>query len=256
MSDWENHFGSEEWFIGRKYTLLKKDEKQNELDQTLFDEMCTGNKNELVGIEFINQGATNDYCDMFGRTALHMACSDEKEKVVKKILEKYPNQIEAKTIREGGFRTPIGNAFYSKKYRIAELLLKLGAKNVILNLLEDNEDYITKLKLIEKYRDIKDELKDLILMENLGLLKEERYINNISMLIEYYKNEDEIRNCLESIIARCHLFRSIDSSVEPLLWNYRKSFLASYFYERKINEKISISCHNNELKVSYFLEWF
>ena len=97
---------------------------------------------------------------------------------------------------------------------------------------------------------MKDELNDLIQMEKLGLLKGREYVNNISNLIEYYKSNEEIRKCIELILTKCNLLKSIDPSVEPLLWNYEKTFLASYFIEKKIKEKISIHRQNNELKVS------
>ena len=87
-------------------------------------------------------------------------------------------------------------------------------------------------------------------MEKLGLFKDSRIVNNISTLIEYYKNNKEIRKCIELILTKCNLLKSIDPSVEPLLWNYEKTFLASYFIEKKIKEKISIHRQNNELKVS------
>lgn len=125
-----------------------------------------------------------------------------------------------------------------------------GAKNSILNLLLWEGDYATKIKLIEKYRIIEDELKDLVIMEKLGILKEPRYINNISKLIEYYKNENGIRKCIELILEKCNLFRSIDPTIEPLLWNSDKTFLASFFYQKKIKEKITIFRKSNKLTVS------
>jgi hypothetical protein len=211
----------------------------------------------LVAIELIQQGATNDYCVGNGKTALHCACFNGIDSVVEKILEKYPEQIEAKEIRAWGFGAPIGDAFHGQEYKIVELLLQKGANNVIWNLLRNDGDYPTKLKLIEKYRNVKDELNDLIIMEKLGLLEPNRseyrrFIQNLSSLIEYYKDNEEIRKCIESILERCNLFRSIDTLVEPLLWNYEKTFLASYFHGKNIKEKISISRKNNELKVSTY----
>ena len=256
MNDWETHFGSEEWFIQRKERLSKKNEKQKELDEKLYDEFWSGKVglgwwDESVAIELLDEGATNDYCDGKGETALHWACYHGKHLMVEKILEKYPEQIEAKMIRSVGYKTPIGVAFIGKSYyKTAELLLKKGANHVIWNLLLDDDDYPTKLKLIEKCRNMESELNDLIEMEKVGLLIDERYINNISSLIEYYKNNEEIRNCIETILAKCNLFRSIDTSLQPLLWHYKNTFLASYFYQKKIKEKISISRQNNQLKVS------
>ena len=252
VNDWETNFGSEEWFIQRKKRFSKKNKKQKELDQKMYQAWITFNP--LVAIELINEGATNDYCDKYGRTALHRACCyAEKHSVVEKILEKYPEEIEAKLTRSYAFRTPIGEAFGWNEYRTAELLLKKGANNVIWNLLSSyihSNDYPKILKLIENYRNMKSELNDLIEMEKVGLLKDERCLNNISYLIEYYKNNEEIRNCIETILAKCNFFRSIDTSLQPLLWHYKNTFLASYFYQKKIKEKISISRQNNELKVS------
>ena len=54
-------------------------------------------------------------------------------KVVKKILERYPDQIEAKETRVFGFRTPIGEALNINQHKTAEILLDKGAKNVIWN---------------------------------------------------------------------------------------------------------------------------
>ena len=93
--DQEHDFGSEEWFIGRQKRMLKKDRKQKVVDKKLVDE-CRSNKDELVMIRLINQGATNDYCNRFGETALHSACFFGKDSVVEKILEKHRDQIEAK----------------------------------------------------------------------------------------------------------------------------------------------------------------
>jgi ankyrin repeat protein len=39
------------------------------------------NKDELVGIQLINDGATNDYCDQLGNSTLHLACWHGKDKV-------------------------------------------------------------------------------------------------------------------------------------------------------------------------------
>jgi ankyrin repeat protein len=227
VNDLETNFGSEDWLIQRKEKFSKKNEKQKELDQKLFDELFTGNNDELVAIELINEGATNDYCNGDGWTALHWACFTGKDSVVVKILEKYPEEIEAKRTRSTGFRTPIGAAFEWENYKTAKLLLKKGANNVIWNLLLSDWDYPSKLKLIENNRNMKNELNDLIEMEKVGLLKGKKYINKISSLIEYYKNNEKIRNCIETTLAKCNLFRSIDTSLQPLLWHYDKTFLAS-----------------------------
>ena len=142
------------------------------------------------------------------------------------------------------------NRFVGKKYKTAELLLKKGARNVIWNLLHTVEDYPTKLKLIERHRNIKDELDDLIIMEKLGLFKQKRTFISISNIIEYYKDNADIRKCIESILEKFHLYRAIDTSINPLLWNYHNTFLAEYFQKRNIEEKISICRLGNYIKVS------
>ena len=90
--------------------------------------------------------------------------------------------------------------------------------------------------MIEKYRNVIYELNnlinDLINMVKLSSLEKNR--NNMCRLIEYYKDNEEIRKCILCILERCYLVRNIDTSVEPLLWNYEKMFLASYFYGIKI----------------------
>ena len=47
LNEWKHYFGSEEWFIGRQKRMLKKDQKQKEVDEKLHDE-CFGNKDEMV----------------------------------------------------------------------------------------------------------------------------------------------------------------------------------------------------------------
>ena len=89
MKEWAQHFGSEAWFIGRKKRLSNITAKQKNLDRKLWNARC----NELAGIKLINEGARNDYCNEYGRTALHVACYNGKDKLAMKIIENYPVRV-------------------------------------------------------------------------------------------------------------------------------------------------------------------
>ena len=53
-------------------------------------------------------GASNDYCDKYGNTALHKACLKGWYQLVQLILHEYPEEINAKMHSFFGFRTPLG----------------------------------------------------------------------------------------------------------------------------------------------------
>jgi hypothetical protein len=190
---------------------------------------------ELDRIQLVGEGATNDYYEEDGWTALHWACLYGKDKLVLKILEKYPEQIETKT---ASFNTPINYTF--RQYHIAELLLKKCAKNAIWNILNNSfgTDCAKMIPLIAKYRDIEVLLKeDLEKMNELGLLQDGKYVAGISQLLTHYKDNDKIMKLIEFILEGCNLFEELDKETEILLWNSEKTFLASVFFYKKFEKK-------------------
>ena len=131
------------------------------------------------------------------------------------------------------------------------MLLKKGGKNAILNILFNiNINLSQILPWIEKYCNIEILLKqDLEKMKEMGSLRSVRTISAISRLVIHYKDNEKILKLIESILEGCDIFKKLDEETEILLWNFERTFLASIFFYSKVREKISISNHDEKLKV-------
>jgi len=138
-------FGHEKWFKNAEKREKVKTDGQRELDRNLFEECLNGNSEEALRL--LDEGATNDYQNGFGRSPLHAACSHGLLDVAKEIEKRFPGEIHRRTTFGWTFGwhhyTPLGDAFFGNHENIIIWLFEIGAKNYIHNVL----NYPTKRNL-------------------------------------------------------------------------------------------------------------
>ena len=81
---------------------------------------------------WLDKGATNQYVNREGQSALHRAAYHGETNVVLDILERYPVELERK---DTNMVTALGSAFSGRKYDTASCLLENHASHAIVQLL-------------------------------------------------------------------------------------------------------------------------
>ena len=126
-----DELGTENWFINAELRAKTKTREQRKLDFDFF-RSCE-NRNHELSVELFQKGATNDYIDNYGQSALHFACLNGDLNIAKLVIGRYPEEIDREVSIEKCFCTPIAFAFWSGQTELAEWLLQMGAKNAIYN---------------------------------------------------------------------------------------------------------------------------
>ena len=236
--------GMEKWMTVWKHFQWKETELAKEFNQLAKDaalyHTCYARQWTLA-VNWIHQGATNNFFNNGGRTALHWAALYGSTNTVKMILDRYEEQIDTKMTN---FISPLCQAFWTKHYSIAEIMIKKMAKYPILQLMLNGKGNIAKgLEVITKWTDLERQLKTGFEFIIKAKLTGNRQINrNMAELIEVCTTKYNF-----SVIKLIQQpFGKNRVAQENLTWRYtknknkplKKSFVASYFKELKITSNI------------------
>jgi len=73
LDELESSFGHEKWFQDAEKREKLKTDRQRELDRSLY-QACINSNGREEALRLLDQGATNDYQNKDGTSALHNAC--------------------------------------------------------------------------------------------------------------------------------------------------------------------------------------
>ena len=175
--------GSERWMGNWKGAQLTKDFHQLAKDAALWI-TCQNQEWELAA-KWIDRGATNHFVDDNGTTALHYAAQEGSSQIVETILDRFGEESERK---DQNFESPLCIAFQSRRYDIADIILKKKCKYPIIQLMLSGrytDDFEEGLLVINKWTDLKIQFKtDFEFNKTAKVIDKDEIYEIIATLIE------------------------------------------------------------------------
>lgn len=183
-------YSCEQWFIQAAKREGKKDEDQRRKDRGLFDAVSKNNKTKAI--QWIRKGATNDYEDEFGWSALLRSCYYGLTEVVRAILSKYPYEVERKSMHD--HQSPLSIAFQKGNFDICKMFIIRGVKNPVLQWIQaaGRTSIIIDqgLKLIKEQGNFEKTIrKDLDRISEPKMVNDKHIRDGLHKLIAYLKPE-------------------------------------------------------------------
>ena len=149
LNELEKKCCNESWYQRAKERSKRKTYRSNLLDQQLYNACRFHNWSDAIVI--IKSGATNDYVDPEGMTALHFATRYGQTDVMEIILDYFPEELERKRPR---YQTAFGVAVAHQKFDSAKIALTRGAEHPLFQWLIGEKHGKQSLEIINTQRDL------------------------------------------------------------------------------------------------------
>ena len=207
------HFGTENWFVNAEAREKTKTNEQKILDKEFYWAVKDGNRE--FSVELFDKGATNDYREYDGWSALHWTCYKGDLNIAKKIIQKFPAELERKTTFFGGFITPIGIAFKGRQTEAAKWLLRIGAKNPIFQAVQSCDGFSFDI-IHQTGRATEYISEDLSKIKELKVMTRERTLIGLRKLMKYYEMNEKTFATIVNILSN---FKFENDPNGEKLWN-------------------------------------
>ena len=263
--------GNQVWLTEWKERVATKDQESRLKDAKLYCS-CDYIRGKMDGwysaIWFIQEGASNDFANLYGQTALYQAASYGAWSIVNQIIDRFPNELERKTQNMDSI---LGGALIGKQYSIHKILIDMSSRTgayPVADLLAygvDRESVKRGVNLIQKRGNFQKQVeKDFKFIKEAGLDNDARIKLNMGYFISRCaKKPTKLSKfrCFSSIETGSIDVQKIISdtfgqtyfSSEPLVWHYKTrlsfQFIFEYFKRKQITGEVLLQIQNKKVKV-------